>query len=106
MGVTDPPPIPSVLMRGECSLGKILKVYWKHPMVGDTFLVQYLSTRFNPDEPGFRVLPPHFRVGTENPLVMEGMRLYLGKIIDGFGGSGNEGALLLFLASIIYHADT
>jgi hypothetical protein len=37
---------------------------------------------------------------------MEGMRLCFGKIIDGFGGCGIEGALLLFLASIVYHADT
>ncbi len=52
------------------------------------------------------MLPPHLRVGTENPLVMEGMMLCFGKIIDGFGGSGIEGALLLFLASIVYRADT
>jgi hypothetical protein len=39
---------------------------------------------------------------------MEGLSLSLcfGRIIDGFGGSGIEGALLLFLASIVYHADT
>ena len=101
----EPPPIPSVLMRGEWSLGKVLEVYWKHSMVGDTYLGRCLAG-FNPDEPGFGVLPPHFRVGTENPLVMEGMSLCFGRIIDGFGGCGIEGALLLFLASIVYHADT
>ena len=101
----DPPPIPSVLMRGEWSLGKVLKVYWKHSMIGDTYMGRCLAG-FNPDGPGFGVLPPHFRVGTENPLVMEGMKLCFGRIIDGFGGSGIEGALLLFLACIVYHADT
>ena len=52
------------------------------------------------------MLPPHFRVGTENALVMEGMKLCFGRIINSFGGSGIEGALLLFLAGIIYQADT
>jgi hypothetical protein len=37
---------------------------------------------------------------------MEGTKLCFGRIIDGFGGSGIEGALLLFLACIVYHADT
>jgi hypothetical protein len=37
---------------------------------------------------------------------MEGMSLCFGRIFDGFGGCGIEGALLLFLASIVYHADT
>ena len=101
----DPPPIPSVLMRGEWSLGKVLEVYWKYSMIGDTYLGRCLAG-FNPDEPGFGALPPHFRVGMENALVMEGMRLSFGRIIDGFGGTGIEGALLLFLASIVYHADT
>ena len=34
----DTPPIPLVLMRGEWSLGKVLGVYWKHSMVGNTYL--------------------------------------------------------------------
>ncbi len=70
----DPPPIPSALMKGEWSLGKVLKVYWKHSMVGDTYLGQCLAG-FNPDEPGIGALPPHFRVGTENPLVIVVSRL-------------------------------
>jgi hypothetical protein len=37
---------------------------------------------------------------------MEGMRLCFGRKIDGFGGTSIEGALLLFLANIVYHADT
>ena len=45
-------------------------------------------------------------MGTENALVMEGMKFCFGRIIDGFGGTGIEGVLLLFLASIVCHADT
>lgn len=101
----DPPPIPSVLMRGEWSLGKVLDVYWKFSMIGDTYLGRCLAG-FNPDQPGFGMLPPHFSEGTENKYVMEGMRLCFGGIIDSFEGSGIEGCLLLFLASIVYHADT
>jgi hypothetical protein len=37
---------------------------------------------------------------------MEGIKLCFGRIIDGFGGSGIEGALLLLLACIVYHAYT
>ena len=42
----------------------------------------------------------------ENPVILEGMRLCFGGILDRFGGAGIEGALLLFLASIVYHADS
>ena len=101
----DPPPIPSVLMRGEWSLGKVLEVYWKYSMIGDTYLGRCLAG-FDPDQPEFGTLPLHFREGTENPLILEAMRLCFGGIIDRFGGVGIEGALLLFLASIVYHADS
>jgi hypothetical protein len=46
----DPPPIPSVLMRGEWSLGKVLEVYWKYSMIGDTYLGRCLAG-FDPDQP-------------------------------------------------------
>ena len=101
----DPPPIPSVLMRGEWSLGKVLEVYWKYSMIGDTYLGRCLAG-FDPDKPGFGVLPPHFREGMENHHINEGMQLCFGGILENFGGSGIEGALLLFLASIVYHADS
>jgi hypothetical protein len=101
----EPPPIPSVLMRGEWNLGKVLEVYWKWSMIGDTYLGRCLAG-FNPDEPGFGMLPSHFKVGRDNVHVEEGMRLCFGGILDRFSGGGIEGALLLFLASIVYHADT
>ena len=100
----DPPPIPSVLMRGEWSLGKVLEVYWKYSMIGDTYLGQCLAG-FDPDKAGFGMLPPHFKEGTENPFIMEGLQLCFGAILLRFGGARIKGALLLFLASIIYHAD-
>ena len=93
-------------MRGEWTLGKVLEVYWKYSAIGDTYLGRCLAG-FDPDRPGFGTLPPHFNVkdGMNNPVIMEGMRLCFGGIIDRFGGTGIEGALLLFLTSIVYHAD-
>jgi len=101
----EPPPIPSVLMRGEWTIGKVLEVYWKYSMVGDTYTGRCLAG-FNPDMLGFGILPPHFTAGTENEYIKEGMRLCFGNIIDHFGGTGIEGTLLLLLASIVYHIDT
>ena len=100
----EPPPIPSVLMRGEWSLGKVLEVHWKYSMVGDTYLGRCLAG-FDPDLPGFGVLPPHFKEGIENEYVREGMQLCYGKILERYSGTGIEGALLLFMASIVYHYD-
>ena len=37
-GTMDPPPIPSILRRGEWSMGKVLEVYWKWAKVGNTYL--------------------------------------------------------------------
>ena len=91
----DPPPIPSVLMQGEWSLGKVLEVYWKYSMIGDTYLGRCLAG-FDPDKPGFGTLPPHFKEFTENPHIMEGLRLCFGGIMDRLGGEGIKGALLLF----------
>ena len=101
----DPPPIPSALMRGERSLGKVLEVYWKYSMIGDTYLGRCLAG-FDPDLTGFGVLPLHFSAGMANEFVREGVHLCFGSILEQFPGEGIEGALLLFLASIVYHAET
>ena len=100
----EPPPIPSVLMRGEWSLGKVLDVYWRYSMIGDTYLGRCLAG-LDPDSADFSILPPHFTCGMENKFVHEGMRICFGGILDHFGGDGVEGPLLLFLASIVYHSE-
>jgi len=101
-GSMEPPPIPSVLLRGEWSMGKVLEVYWRFSAIGDTYLGRCLAG-LRPDEPNFGVLPPHFTVGRENPFVDKGMKLCFGVILERYGASGCEGALLLFLASIVHH---
>ena len=100
----DPPPIPSVMLRGEWSMGKVIEVYWRYSKLGDTYLGRCLAGLF-PNKPQFGILPPHFTVGSDNPYVKEGMRACFGEILDNFGHSCCEGALLLFLASIVYHSD-
>lgn len=99
----DPPPIPSVMMRGEWSMGKVLEVYWRFSALGDTYLGRCLAG-MSPDKPLFGILPPHFTVNSDNKYVKEGMRACFGVILDNFGHCGVEGALLLFLASIVYHS--
>ena len=100
----EPPPIPSVLLRGEWSMGKVLEVYWRFSTQGDTYLGRCLAGLL-PDEENFGVLPPHFTVGMENEFVERGMKLCFGVILDRYGGTGCQGALLLFLASIVYHRE-
>lgn len=85
-------------------MGKVLEVYWRYSQLGDTYLGRCLAGLF-PDKPQFGILPPHFTVGSDNPYVKEGMRACFGVILDNYGHCGCEGALLLFLASIVYHSD-
>ncbi|KAK1734876.1 hypothetical protein QTG54_014336 [Skeletonema marinoi] len=82
--------------------GKVLEVYWRFSMIGDTYLGRCLAGLM-PEKPNFGILPPHFTAGRENPFIEEGMKRCFGVILRRYGGFGVEGALLLFLASIVYH---
>ena len=64
-GTMDPPPIPSVMIRGEWSLGGSLDVYWFFSLVGDTYLGKLLAG-FDPDGEDIATLPPHFSEGMSN----------------------------------------
>ena len=102
-GSMEPPPIPSILQRGEWSLGKVWDVYIKFNAIGDTYLGRCLAGLL-PSDKDFNILPPHFTVGMDNKHVNEAMKQCFGVILGRYGGhSGIEGALLLFLASIVYH---
>lgn len=102
-GSMEPPPIPSILQRGEWSLGKVWDVYIKFNAIGDTYLGRCLAGLL-PSNEDFNILPPHFTVGMDNKHVKEAMKQCFGVILDRYGGHcGIEGALLLFLASIVYH---
>ena len=108
-GTMDPPPIPSILRRGEWSMGKVLEVYWKWAQVGDTYLGRCVAG-LDPDSESFDVLPPHFTMSREramkNKHIKEAMFLCFGPILDSWGEKcAVEGILLPMLASIIYHSE-
>ena len=96
----DPPPVPSVMLRGEWSLGGSLDVYWFFSIIGDTYLGRILAG-FDPDGEDFDTLPPHFKEGTENKYIAEAMTITFGQILKKFPAM--QSCLLLFLASIVYH---
>ena len=99
----EPPPMPSILMRGEWSLGKVLDLYWKWSALGDCYLGRCLSG-IDPDSEDFATLPPHFKEGMENKHIAEAMQLCFGSIIVAWSGTcAIQSALMLFLASMVYH---
>jgi len=101
-GSMDGPPLPSILHRGEWSMGKVMDIYARFCSIGDTYLGRCLAGLL-PDKPNFDILPPHFSVGIENKHVNEAMKQCFGVILDKHSGEGIQGCLLLFLASIVYH---
>jgi len=101
----EPPPMPSILLRGEWSLGKVLDIYWRWTAQGDTYLGRLLAG-MDHDNVEFGMLPPHFKEGRENKHISEAMRLCFGPIIDMWGEKCTiESSLLLFLASMVWHQD-
>ena len=60
-GTTCPPPIPSVALRGEWSLGKVLDVYWQFSEAGDYYLGRIMCG-LDALKPNFSIFPPHFTV--------------------------------------------
>lgn len=99
-GTIDSPPMPSILLHGEWSLGKVLDLYWKWSHKGDYYLGRCLAG-LDPDSEEFGVLPPHFSVGTSNEYVTEALEMCFGVIIIRWANTcAIEGALLLFLAKV------
>lgn len=78
---TAPPPTPSIILRGEWSLGEVLDVYWKYAESGDQYLGRVLAG-FQPNNTSFDLLPPHFTVGLENSLVKEAVMLCFPKLFQ------------------------
>ena len=101
----EPPPMPSILLRGEWSLGKVLDIYWRWSAQGDTYLGRLLCG-LDPDDLDFGILPPYFKEGAANEYVAEAMRLCFGPILDVWSEKCTiKSSLLLFLASMVWHSD-
>lgn len=102
---TEPAPMPSVMLRGEWSMGTILDTYWKWSQLGDMYLGRCLAG-FDPDSEDFGMFPPHFREGMENEYIHEAMMLCFGPILEWWGGKfAIQGILLLMLASMVWQSD-
>ncbi len=76
----EPPPMPSILLRGEWSLGKVVDIDWRWSVQGNTYLGRLLAG-LDSDDVDFGMLPPHFKKGRENEHISEAMQLYFGPIM-------------------------
>lgn len=104
---TAPPPISSIFLRGEWSMGTVIDIYWKYASAGDTYLGRVLAGFF-PADKNFDVLPPHFIVGMEDSVIQEAMKICFGNIlhcIEDEQETAAEGLLYRCLASVVYHSD-
>lgn len=104
---TAPPPVPSIVLRGEWSLGEVLDIYWKWAEAGDQYLGRVLAG-FQPNSASFEQLPPHFTVGFENPTIKRATNLCFPKLLHRLQSEESyhvRGLLLRTLASVVYHSD-
>lgn len=107
---TSSPPTPSIMLRGEWSLGEVLDVYWKYAEAGDQYLGRVLAG-FQPNHSTFDTLPPHFTIGFENQTIKSAMCICFPIILQKIDGNSTQqschirGLLQRLLASFVYHSD-
>jgi hypothetical protein len=99
---TVPPPLVSIALRGEWSLGKVFDIYFKFGATGDHYLGRILAG-LNPHDSTFGDLPPHFSCGRENKFVDRGMNGMFGNLTKVH--TTTNAILLLCLPSIVHHSD-
>ena len=102
-GTLNPPPLPSVAHRGEWSQGTVQDIYFNFAQPGDHYIGRMLAG-LDPNSTRFRVLPPHFKCGLENPHVKQALDMCFGRILKARENlSYLPGFFLRLLASIVYH---
>jgi hypothetical protein len=102
-GTLNPPPLPSVAHRGEWSQGTVQDVYFNFAQPGDHYIGRKLAG-LDPTSTQFRVLPPHFTCGLENPVVSQALDMCFGRILKAHSNLAYlPGFFLRLLASIVYH---
>ena len=79
-GTLNPPPLPSVAHRGEWSQGTVQDIYFNFAQPGDHYIGRMLAG-LDPNSTRFRVLPPHFKCGLENPHVKQALDMCFGRIL-------------------------
>lgn len=108
-GTTAPPSIPSIARRGEWSIGSVLDVYWHFGSVGDHYLGRILAG-FNPNDPNFNVLPPHWKLedAFESASIRTSFHVMYGPIAEHYASRPsreNPTAILLrCMACVVYHS--
>jgi hypothetical protein len=104
---TAPPPMPSVLIRGDWSMGKVLDIYWKFGDAGDCYAGRILAG-LSCDDPEFATLPPHFGDDDDGGNLIEGINEGIA-VCFGFEVVSKykdyRWLFHLLLASIVYHSD-
>ena len=100
---TAPPPLVSIALRGEWSLGKVFDIYFKFGAIGDHYLGRILAG-LNPHKSNFGDLPAHFSCGRENEFVDQAMHGMFGGLTKIH--TVTNGILLLCLAAIVHHSDS
>ena len=74
-GTTSPPPITSIFLRGEWSMGVVQDIYWKFCQIGDQYLGRCMAC-LDPNLESFDTLPPHFTKNMdEEPVIKEAFEL-------------------------------
>ena len=102
-GTLNPPPLPSVAHRGEWSQGTVQDIYFNFAQPGDHYIGHMLAG-LDPNSTSFRVLPPHFTCGLENPHVQMALDMCFGRILKSRQNLPYlPGFFLRLLASIVYH---
>ena len=102
-GTLNPPPLSSVAHRGEWSQGTVQDIYFNFAQPGDHYVGRMLAG-LDPNSTRFRVLPPHFTCGLENPYVKQALDMCFGRILKAREDlSYLPGFFLRLLASIVYH---
>ena len=67
-GTTAAPPLTSVAIRGDWTMGMVFDIFWNYGDAGDQYLGR-VSTGLDPNSESFDVLPPYFPDPTDEDVV-------------------------------------
>ena len=106
-GTTVPPPLTSVFLRGEWSMGVVQDIYWKFCQIGDQYLGRVMAG-LDPNSSTFDTLPPHFVKGLEDENIKEAFDMSYSsvkKVLSDQNMTNFSGFLLRCLASVVCHSN-
>ena len=104
---TAAPSLPSVANRGEWSQGTVFNVYLQFAEPGDHYLGRLLAL-FDPHDPLFSTVCPHFTEGLEDDDVFEFIMMCFGDLVTNMVNENETNCiscLMFFGASLAYHSN-